>query len=114
MLQNSVDNLRLLCYDADVPKRTCCTGGNKTRQGLPPLPERRDALEKITAERVLAELAEIAFAALGAEPAPPVKVGDKLRALELIYKYLGLGDGAAAEEPVVIVDEAPTEQEVTP
>ena len=39
---------------------------------------------------------------------------DKLRALELIYKYLGLGDGAAAEEPVVIVDEAPTEQEVTP
>ena len=36
------------------------------------------------------------------------------RALELIYKYLGLGDGAAAEEPVVIVDEAPTEQEVTP
>ena len=30
------------------------------------------------------------------------------------YKYLGLGDGAAAEEPVVIVDEAPTEQEVTP
>ena len=106
MLQNSVDNLRLLCYDADVPKRTCCTGGNKTRRGLPPLPERRDALEKITAERVLAEL--------GAEPAPPVKVGDKLRALELIYKYLGLGDGAAAEEPVVIVDEAPTEQEVTP
>ena len=119
MLQNSVDNLRLLCYDADVPKRTCCTGGNKTRRGLPPLPERRDALEKITAERVLAELAEIAFseppfAALGADPAPPVKVGDKLRALELIYKYLGLGDGAAAEEPVVIVDEAPTEQEVTP
>ena len=36
------------------------------------------------------------------------------QALELIYKYLGLGDGAAAEEPVVIVDEAPTEQEVTP
>ena len=54
------------------------------------------------------------LADLGAEPAPPVKVGDKLRALELIYKYLGLGDGAAAEEPVVIVDEAPTEQEVTP
>ena len=80
-------------------------------------------MEKITAERVLAELAEIAFADLSddmklaedmIEPAPPVKVGDKLRALELIYKYLGLGDGAAAEEPVVIVDEAPTEQEVTP
>ena len=114
MLQNSVDNLRLLCYDADVPKRTCCTGGNKTRRGLPPLPERRDALEKITAERVLAELAEIAFADLGGRTCPARKVGDKLRALELIYKYLGLGDGAAAEEPVVIVDEAPTEQEVTP
>ena len=95
MLQNSVDNLRLLCYDADVPKRTCCTGGNKTRRGLPPLPERRDALEKITAERVLAELAEIAFADLGAEPAPPVKVGDKLPNLFVVtilnYDLFGKG-----------------------
>lgn len=96
------------------PKGPAALAGTKTGGGCHPLPERRDALEKITAERVLAELAEIAFADLGAEPAPPVKVGDKLRALELIYKYLGLGDGAAAEEPVVIVDEAPTEQEVTP
>ena len=84
------------------PKGPAALAGTKPGGGCHPLPERRDALEKITAERVLAE------------PAPPVKVGDKLRALELIYKYLGLGDGAAAEEPVVIVDEAPTEQEVTP
>ena len=96
------------------PKGPAALAGTKPGGGCHPLPERRDALEKITAERVLAELAEIAFADLGVEPAPPVKVGDKLRALELIYKYLGLGDGAAAEEPVVIVDEAPTEQEVTP
>lgn len=103
----------MLWYDADVPERTCCTGGNNYLRG-PPAKESGDALEKITAERVLAELAEIAFADLGAEPAPPVKVGDKLRALELIYKYLGLGEGAAAEEPVVIVDEAPAEEEVVP
>ena len=32
-------------------------------------------------------------------------VMDKLRALELIYKYLGMGEGAGAEEGVVIVDE---------
>lgn len=83
-------------------------------RGNTPAKESGDALEKITAERVLEELAEIAFADLGAEPAPPVKVGDKLRALELIYKYLGLGEGAAAEEPVVIVDEAPAEEEVVP
>ena len=114
MLQNSVDNLRLLCYDADVPKRTCCTGGEKNPRGGAPPPEKRGGFGKNTAERGAGGLAEIAFADLGAEPAPPVKVGDKLRALELIYKYLGLGDGAAAEEPVVIVDEAPTEQEVTP
>lgn len=113
-LQKSVDNLKLLWYDADVPERTCCTGGNNYLQGNTPAKESGDALEKITAERVLAELAEIAFADLGAEPAPPVKVGDKLRALELIYKYLGLGEGAAAEEPVVIVDEAPAEEEVVP
>ena len=71
-------------------------------------------MQQITPERVLDELAGIAFADLSAEPPPPIKVADKLRALELIYKYLGLGDGAAAEEPVVIVDEAPTEQEVMP
>lgn len=96
------------------PKGPAALAGTKPGGGCHPCQKEGMLLEKITAERVLAELAEIAFADLGAEPAPPVKVGDKLRALELIYKYLGLGDGAAAEEPVVIVDEAPTEQEVTP
>ena len=96
------------------PKGPAALAGTTVWRGIAPAKESGDALEKITAERVLAELAEIAFADLGAEPAPPVKVGDKLRALELIYKYLGLGEGAAAEEPVVIVDEAPAEEEVMP
>ena len=34
----------------------------------------------------------------------PVKAADKLRALELLYKHLGLGDGQTTEG-VVIVDE---------
>ena len=96
------------------PKGPAATGGNQNPAGAATPARKKGCFGKDHAERVLAELAEIAFADLGAEPAPPVKVGDKLRALELIYKYLGLGDGAAAEEPVVIVDEAPTEQEVTP
>ena len=33
----------------------------------------------------------------------PFKVADKLRALEMLYKHLGLGDGAKTEG-VVIVD----------
>ena len=43
-------------------------------------------------------------------PLPPparraaCKVADKLRALEMLYKHLGLGDGAK-DEGVVIVDE---------
>ena len=93
------------------PKGPAALAGTKPGGGCHPC-QKEGMLWKRS--RQSAELAEIAFADLGAEPAPPVKVGDKLRALELIYKYLGLGDGAAAEEPVVIVDEAPTEQEVTP
>ena len=34
----------------------------------------------------------------------PEQVADKLRALEMLYKHLGLGDGAK-DEGVVIVDE---------
>ena len=68
-------------------------------------------MQQITPERVLDELAGIAFADLSAEPPPPIKVADKLRALELISKYLGLGEGSGAEEGVVIVDEAPTKGE---
>lgn len=57
----------------------------------------------VTPQRVLNELADIAFADLQTE-ALPIKASDKLRALELIYKHLGMGDGAGAEEGVVIVE----------
>lgn len=74
--------------------------------------ERREArLQQITPDHVLEELAGIAFADLTAEPPPPIKVADKLRALEMIYKYLGMGDGAAADEGVTLVDEAPWKEE---
>ena len=52
---------------------------------------------------MLDELAEIAFAVPGEEGGLPVKVADKLRALEMLYKHLGLGDGAKTEG-VVFVD----------
>lgn len=58
---------------------------------------------EIDAEHVLGELAEIAFAVPGEESGLPVKVADKLRALEMLYKHLGLGEGAKAEG-VTIVD----------
>lgn len=60
---------------------------------------------ELTPEHVLAELAEIAFAVPGEEGGLPVKTADKLRALELLYKHLSLGDGQTGEG-VVIVDEA--------
>ena len=58
----------------------------------------------LTPEHVLAELAEIAFADPEAANAPPVKTADKLRALEMLYKHLGLGE-KACDEGVIIVDE---------
>ena len=59
--------------------------------------------EEITPDRVLDELALIAFADLrGGEL--PVKAADKLRALEMIYRYLGMGEGAGGDEGGVIVD----------
>lgn len=57
----------------------------------------------ITPDRVLDELALIAFADLRGGDLP-VKAADKLRALEMIYRYLGMGDGPAEDEGVVIVD----------
>lgn len=59
--------------------------------------------EAITPDRVLDELADIAFADLRGGDLP-VKAVDKLRALEMIYRYLGMGDGAGSDEGVVIVD----------
>ena len=58
----------------------------------------------LNAEQVLNELGEIAFATPGAEGGPPVKMADKLRALELLYKYLGLGEGGM-QEPVTVIDD---------
>lgn len=58
----------------------------------------------ITPDHVLAELAGIAFADLGSPEGPPIKPADKLRALEMIYKYLRMGEGDPADEGVVIVD----------
>lgn len=60
---------------------------------------------ELTPERVLGELAAIAFAEPGTERnAQAVKVADKLRALEMLYRHLGMGDDQAAEG-VIIVDE---------
>ena len=62
-------------------------------------------MTELTPEHVLGELAAIAFAEPGAERSgQAIKVADKLRALELLYKHLGLGDGQTTEG-VVIVDE---------
>lgn len=62
-------------------------------------------MHELTPEHVLGELAAIAFAEPGAERGgQAIKVADKLRALELLYKHLGLGDGQTTEG-VVIVDE---------
>lgn len=61
-------------------------------------------MREIKPEHVLDELAEIAFATPGEEGALPVKVADKLRALEMLYRHLGLGEGSGGEG-VVIVDD---------
>ena len=61
--------------------------------------------EELTPDHVLGELAAIAFAEPGTERnGQAIKVADKLRALELLYKHLGLGDSQTTEG-VVIVDE---------
>ena len=59
--------------------------------------------DEITPEQVLGELALIAFADLRSGDLP-VKAADKLRALEMIYRYLGMGDGPGDEEGVIILD----------
>lgn len=63
-------------------------------------------VNELTPDHVLGELAAIAFADPGTERSgQPIKVADKLRALEMLYKHLGLGDGHTTEG-VIIVDEA--------
>ena len=56
--------------------------------------------------RRIAELAGIAFDdGCGDGCNLVVKTADKLRALELLYKYLGLGDKGGGLDKVVIVDD---------
>ena len=53
-------------------------------------------MDRVTEENVIAELAGIAFDdGCNDGCGLVVKTADKLRALELLYKYLGLGTGAA-------------------
>lgn len=59
--------------------------------------------DEITPAQVLGELALIAFADLRSGDLP-VKAADKLRALEMIYRYLGMGEGAGSDEGVIILD----------
>ncbi len=63
-------------------------------------------MDRVTEENVIAELAGIAFDD-GCNDGCNlvVKTADKLRALEMLYKYLGLGEKSSAMEGVVIVDD---------
>ena len=82
---------------APLPRSGPCRKNRKG--GMPQVPE-------LTPEQVWGELSAIAFAEPGAERGgQSIKIADKLRALELLYKHLGLGEGHTAEG-VVIVDES--------
>ena len=59
-------------------------------------------MDRVTEENVIAELAGIAFDD-GCNLV--VKTADKLRALEMLYKYLGLGDRGGGVDKVVIIDD---------
>lgn len=63
-------------------------------------------MDRVTEENVIAELAGIAFddgCNDGCDLV--VKTADKLRALEMLYKYLGLGDRGGGVDKVVIIDD---------
>jgi len=55
--------------------------------------------------QVLGELAQVAFAPGSDESGAKVKLASKLRALELLGKYLGLFDGAPKTAPPVTIVE---------
>lgn len=59
-------------------------------------------MRQVNEENVIAELAGIAFDD-GCETV--VKTADRLRALEMLYKYLGLGDKGGTSDGVVIIDD---------
>ena len=54
-------------------------------------------MQQITAERVLEALADIAFDAGG-----DTKTADRLRALEMLYRHLHLGDDAGPDPAVIV------------
>lgn len=56
-------------------------------------------MQQITAERVLEALADIAFDAGG-----DTKTADRLRALEMLYRHLHLGDNAGPDPAVIVED----------
>jgi len=63
-------------------------------------------MDRVTEENVIAELAGIAFDdGCNDGCGLVVKTADKLRALEMLYKYLGLGARGGGGDKVVIVDD---------
>lgn len=62
-------------------------------------------IEQVTEENVITELAGIAFDDGCDDGGLVVKTADKLRALEMLYKYLGLGEKGGGLDKVVIVDD---------
>lgn len=60
--------------------------------------------QNLTPERILDELADIAFADLRDPAGVPVKPTDKLRALEMLYRHLHMGEGDD-DSRVVLIDE---------
>lgn len=63
-------------------------------------------MENVTEERVIGAIAEVAFAEDSCDVGcgSVVKPADRLRALEMLYRYLGLGEKGGALDGVTIVD----------
>lgn len=70
--------------------------------------EQRAARNRIRQDEVLGQLMDIAMAKASDVNGAEVKLGSKLRALELLGKHLGLfeGQGSKTAEPVTIVEDA--------
>lgn len=76
------------------------------RQAVAHAKAERSQRTGIRQEQVLQELGGIAFAMASDAAGAEVKLGSKLRALELLGKHLGMFDGAAApEQPVTILED---------
>ena len=76
------------------------------RQAVANAKAERSERTGIRQEQVLLELGGIAFAEASDASGAEVKLGSKLRALELLGKHLGMFDGGAApEQPVTILED---------